>query len=134
MIVLAVTGLLAAVALPTFTDYVRKSRRTEALAAMAAIQHAQERWRTGHPAYTTSWSDLAASSVTPSGHYTLALHAPAAPDTLAIGFDLVATATAEQARDTRCRSLAMELRRGQLRYGSGSGSIDWADPNRCWAR
>jgi hypothetical protein len=26
------------------------------------------------------------------------------------------------------------LRRGSLRYGSGTGAIDWADANRCWAR
>ena len=133
MIAIAVIGLLAAVALPTFMDSVRKSRRTDAIAAMAAIQQAQERWRASNPAYTTTWADLAASSATPKGYYTLALTTPAAPDDR-IGYDLVATAASSQADDVLCKKMAIELRRGNLRYGSGTSSIDWADPNRCWAK
>lgn len=134
MIAIAVIGLLAAVALPSFMDSVRKGRRSEALAAMGAIQQAQERWRANQPTYTTTWADLAASSATPKGYYTLALSAPTAPDTLAIGYDLVATAAGSQADDTPCKKLAVEVRRGNLRYGSGTSSIDWADTNRCWAK
>ena len=52
MIAIAVVGLLTAVAWPSFMESVRKSRRSEALAAMAAIQQAQERWRASHPSYT----------------------------------------------------------------------------------
>lgn len=133
MIAIAVIGLLAAVALPTFMDSIRKSRRTDAIAAMAAIQQAQERWRANNPAYTTTWANLAASSATPKGYYTLALSTPTAPDDR-IGYDLVATAASSQADDTPCKMLAVELRRGNLRYGSGTSSIDWADPNRCWAK
>ena len=133
MIAIAVVGLLTAVAWPSFMESVRKSRRSEALAAMAAIQQAQERWRASHPSYTSAWSDLAASSATPKGYYTLAMSTPAAPDDR-IGYDLIATAARSQADDTPCRMMAVELRRGSLRYGSGNGAIDWSDPHRCWAR
>ncbi|HRD96845.1 MAG TPA: type IV pilin protein [Rubrivivax sp.] len=133
MIAIAVIGLLAAVALPSFMDSVRKSRRSEAIAAMAAIQQAQERWRASNPTYTTTWANLAASSATPKGYYTLTLSTPAAPDD-GIGYDVVATAASSQADDTPCKKMAVELRRGNLRYGSGTNAIDWADPNRCWAK
>jgi type IV pilus assembly protein PilE len=133
MIAVAVVSLLAAVAWPSFIESVRKSRRSEAFAAMAAIQQAQERWRASHQAYTSTWSDLAASSATPKGYYTLALRTPAAPDDR-VGYDLVATAARAQSDDTPCQMMAIELRRGSLRYGSGTGAIDWTDPHRCWAR
>lgn len=133
LIAVAVMGLLAAVAWPSFMESVRKSRRSEAFAAMAAIQQAQERWRASHPAYTSNWSDVAASSATPKGYYALALSTPAAPDDR-IGYDVIATAARAQSADTPCRMMAIELRRGSLRYGSGTGAIDWADANRCWAR
>lgn len=133
MIAIAVIGLLAAVALPTFMDSIRKSRRSEAIAAMGAIQQAQERWRASNPAYTATWANLAASSATPKGYYNLTLTTPAAPDDR-IGYDLVATAAGSQADDAPCKKMAIELRRGNLRYGSGTSTIDWADPNRCWAK
>jgi len=133
MIAIAIIGLLAAVALPTFMESIRKGRRTDAIAAMSAIQQAQERWRANNPAYTTTWANLAASSATPKGYYTLALSTPTAPDDR-IGYDLVATAANSQANDTPCKKLAIELRRGNLRYGSGTSTIDWSDPNRCWAK
>lgn len=134
MIAIAVVGLLVMVALPTFMDSIRKGRRSEGIAAIAAIQQAQERWRASHPTYTTTLSDLPASATTPKGYYGLALSAPTAPDTLAIGYDVTATAASSQAADTKCALLAVELRRGNLRYGSGTSSIDWTDANRCWAK
>lgn len=41
MIVVAIIGVLAAVALPLYNDYVRKSRSTEAQAVLADIRKAQ---------------------------------------------------------------------------------------------
>lgn len=134
MIAIAVIGLLAAVALPSFLDSIRKGRRSDAIAAISAIQQAQERWRASNPTYTTTFADLAASSATAKGYYNLALNSPSSPDTLAIGYDIVATAASSQAADTPCVKMAVEMRRGNLRYGSGTSSIDWTDANRCWAK
>ncbi len=132
MVAIAVAGLLATVAMPSFVDAVRKTRRSEAFAAMSAIQQAQERWRASHPSYTAAWADLAASSATPRGYYTLSISTPASPDDR-IGYDLVATAARSQVEDTPCKRMAIELRRGRVRYGSGASAIDWTDTNRCWA-
>ena len=134
MIVIAVVGLLAMVALPSFMDSIRKGRRSEGIAAIAAIQQAQERWRASNPAYTTALADLSANATTAQGYYGMALSAPTAPDTLAIGYTVTATAASSQTADTKCAKLAVEILRGNLRYGSGAGLIDWTDANRCWAK
>ena len=44
-IALVVVGVLASIALPSFMDAIRKSRRSDAFAALSAVQQAQERWR-----------------------------------------------------------------------------------------
>jgi type IV pilus assembly protein PilE len=54
MIVVAVVALLAAVALPSFMSQVRASRRSEAVATLAQIQQAQERWRANCTCYASS--------------------------------------------------------------------------------
>ncbi len=83
--------------------------------------------------FDTEWNVNGARHETPKGYYTLALRTPAAPDDR-VGYDLVATAARAQSDDTPCQMMAIELRRGSLRYGSGTGAIDWTDPHRCWAR
>ncbi len=128
-----ILGLLTLIALPSFLEQMRKSRRSEAFNALTAVQQAQERWRGNNESYTTDLDQLKVNAGTPSGYYTISVSAPTAPDTLAVGYLVEATAAGSQAADSRCPKLAVELVRGNLRYGSGT-SIDWTDANRCWAR
>lgn len=130
MIAVAVLAVLAAVALPSFMDSIRKGRRSEAINAISAIQQAQERWRANNPTYTAALADLAASSPTPNGYYSVALGASAS----ATGYEVTATAAGSQVADTQCKLLAARVAGGALTYGSGSAVINWADPNRCWAK
>ncbi|MBL0296210.1 MAG: prepilin-type N-terminal cleavage/methylation domain-containing protein [Betaproteobacteria bacterium] len=51
MIAVVIVALLASIALPSFMDSIRKSRRSEAFAALSAVQQAQERWRGNHGSY-----------------------------------------------------------------------------------
>lgn len=53
MIVVAIIAILAAIALPSYQDSVRKGRRTEALRVLQEIRMAQERWRADRPTYGT---------------------------------------------------------------------------------
>lgn len=137
LIAVVVVGILAAVALPSFVDSVRKSRRTDAFAALSAVQQAQERWRSSRPSYTdnltaaptASQPGLGLPATTANGHYTLALS-----DVSATGYVVTATASGTQASDTRCARMAARVQAGNLSYGSGTSTIDWTDPGRCWAR
>lgn len=139
MIAVALVAILAAVALPSYLDSVRKGRRSEAISAIAAVQQAQERARSNFTSYcdddhltsaaTTTQCGLNVPRNTPSGYYALALS-----DISGTGYTVTATAAGSQTSDTRCAKMAAKVSGGNLSYGSGSSSIDWTDANRCWAK
>jgi type IV pilus assembly protein PilE len=130
MIAVAIIGILMAVALPSFKDSVRKSRRSQALNAINAVQQAQERWRSNHTDYSSSLTDL---NITNPTYYTLALSTPTGASTASV-YVVTATATGNQANDTHCAKMAAMVDGGNLSYGSGTSDVNWADPNKCWAK
>ena len=58
MITVMVLGILAAIAYPQYGQYVTKARRTEAKAALARVQGAQERYFTVNNKYSSNPADL----------------------------------------------------------------------------
>jgi type IV pilus assembly protein PilE len=58
MITVAIIGVLAAFAFPAYTDYVRKSRRADAMSALQQIQLNQAKWRANNPAYAEALADV----------------------------------------------------------------------------
>jgi type IV pilus assembly protein PilE len=140
MIVVAVVGILAALALPSYFDSIRKGRRSEAVAALAQVQQAQERWRANNAAYTTALAasapaGLGLASATPGGLYTLGIDAANAT-----GYTASATAVSgtSQANDTNCSTMRVRLANGNIQYGGCAGCAvpteALSDPNRCWSR
>jgi type IV pilus assembly protein PilE len=53
VVVIAIVGILAAIAIPTFSEQIRKSRRSEAVTVLGDLQLRQERWRSNHTTYGT---------------------------------------------------------------------------------
>lgn len=72
MIVVAVIGILAAIAYPNYTDYVTRSKRSDAKAALLQVQLAEEKWRANHITYGTL-SEIGVSSISPNSYYTIAI-------------------------------------------------------------
>lgn len=135
-IVVVVMGVLAAIALPSFLDSLRKGRRSEAFAALSAIQQAQERWRSNNPQYASSVSSLVIGSPTrPGGYYTLSIDASS--DT---GFDASAIAVSgtSQANDGDCARLGVRVARGNITYAScascAPSAFSYSNSNRCWSK
>jgi type IV pilus assembly protein PilE len=62
MIVVAVIIVLASIALPMYTEHVRKGKRSEALQALGDLQLRQEKWRADNPSYATTFTQLAGSA------------------------------------------------------------------------
>jgi type IV pilus assembly protein PilE len=137
MIAVAILAIIISIALPGFLDSIRKGRRAEGFAALAAVQQAQERWRGANTAYTDNLTaapptGLGIGTNTANGRYTLSLDAPTA--TAATTYTIIATAAGSQLSDSRCAKLAVRQEGGRISYGSGSSSIDWNDANGCWAK
>jgi type IV pilus assembly protein PilE len=139
MVVVMIVGILALIAVPAYNDSIRKSRRSEAFAALAGVQQAQERWRGGNPAYSSSMDELGAATTTPNGYYTIDVAAPAEDDgTLATGYVATAAAVAgtTQADDTQCARLAVRMLGGTLSYAgcNDCSSFTFSESHACWVR
>jgi type IV pilus assembly protein PilE len=141
LIAIVVVAILAAVALPSYQDSVRKSRRSEAFAALTAVQQAQERWRSNRASYTTELTaapaddppGLGLPATTSKGYYAISIDAASAT-----GYTVTATGVdgTSQAADGNCRRLRVRVAGGNIFYGSASatGDFDESAGNRCWAR
>ena len=65
MIVVAVIAILAAIALPSYNEYVRKSRRSEAARFVGELQLGLERWRAENPSYANCAGAACGSGIYP---------------------------------------------------------------------
>ena len=75
MIVVVIVGVLAAIALPAYSDQVRKSNRSAAQQYLQALANRNERYRLDARAYTDSISTLGYSATPPEvvKNYTVAV-------------------------------------------------------------
>lgn len=140
MIAVVVVALLAAVALPSFLDQIRKSRRSEAFTAISAAQQAQERWRGNNPEFTDSLPDLGITSATtgPGGYYTLAVTTPSGSERTEYIVTAVAVSGTSQVKDGNCARLGVRVAGGQISYASCASctiaSATFAASDACWNR
>ncbi|MCP5012171.1 MAG: prepilin-type N-terminal cleavage/methylation domain-containing protein [Aestuariibacter sp.] len=70
MIVVAIIGIIAAVAYPSYRDSVIKANRTDGKSALLTAASLQERWFTENSAYTATLSNLGGGN-SPEGHYAI---------------------------------------------------------------
>lgn len=114
MIVVAVIGILATIAYPSYQDSIRQARRIEAQSVMLDIQLLQEKYRVNHVSYG-SLTDLGSFS---SDYYTFAISGNSAS-----AYTITATAKSgtSQAGDTGCG--AMTLNQASART-----------PDSCWKK
>lgn len=62
MIVVVIVGVLAMIALPAYQDFVRKSRRAEAISLMLDLQLSEEKFRANNPSYAASLIEMSINS------------------------------------------------------------------------
>jgi type IV pilus assembly protein PilE len=143
MIAVAIVAMLGAVAFPSFMDSIRKSRRSDAVNALTAVQLAQERCRANNSAYCTSITNLRTAdppglelpTTTGNGYYTLSMDPATVTRT---GYVVLATPVAgkSQASDGDCARLRITVAEGNITYGSASPAGAFVDgaASRCWSR
>jgi type IV pilus assembly protein PilE len=124
MIVVVVLGILAAIAIPAYSDYVTRSKRADAKNALLAFQLEQEKFRANNPQYATAAS-LGLPANSPDGHYTIALSGAGG---LATSYALRATPNPSQ-NDPECDVLTIDESNNRGATGTA------ADPvATCWQR
>lgn len=116
MVVVAIIGILAAIAYPSYLHYIRSTDRSDAESALLSMGQSLER------CYTQNFTYMNCTNVTPTpnpqttqnGYYTLAVSANTNT------YTLTATAQGAQTQDTGCTSLQLD--------NSGAKS-----PPSCWS-
>ena len=100
VVVVALVGILAVAATPSYLASVQKSHRTDAKTALTSSAQAMERWFTQTSSYANvSVGTNGVSSASVNGHYTISFAAGGATNTNATGYQLIATPVGSQAND-----------------------------------
>ena len=132
MVVVAIVAIIASIALPSYQQSVRKSRRADAVLALQQIQIAQEQLRAECTSYaaglaaarvcnpaTPGTNRLALPATSSDGYYTLGLTGVSAT-----GYTATATAVGLQADDAQCPNLVLQV----------AGPALTRTPAQCWTR
>ena len=124
MIVVAILGVIAAIAFPSYMESVRKSRRADAKSALMAASQAMEKYFTERQTYATATLGSNATDVypttSPDGYYTLSFSVAST----ASAFSLQAAPTAGKGQTSdKCGTFSIN----QL----GAKSVSTTEPN-CW--
>jgi len=126
MVVVALVGALASIALPSFQSHLRKARRIDAQASLQRIQFEQVRWRSHHDTFTPNLSELGLTSNSGQGYFQLSI-----AETTSDGFIAMASALGDQARDTDCQQMQLRLA-NTATVSLTSGNAAQNDASRCW--
>lgn len=115
MVTVAIIGILAAIAYPSYIDYVTKSGRSEGVAAVMRVANLQEQYYMDNRKYTEDMTDLGLKSpfITEHSHYSVTSAGTTS-------FTITAEAIGTQAsRDSTCGTITMT-------------DIGVKGPSECW--
>ena len=123
MIAVAIVGILAAIALPNYTEYVKRASRAEAVATLLDAANKQEQYFVDNREYTELASDLGIQSKTENGHFELTIKVVDKNT-----FTITAKPIAGSVKgDNNCKEIW--ITDTGLKGKTGSGDVDY-----CWGR
>jgi len=125
MVTVAIVGILAAIAYPSYTQYVVRSNRSAAQSYILGVANQQEQYNLDARQYATSMTVLGASApaaVSQNYNVTLTGNNAATPPTYTVTATPVGT---QQIRDTQCQNLTVDQ--------TGTKGISGPGPlTNCW--
>jgi len=132
MVTVAIVGILAAIAYPSYQSYLLRGNRAEGQAMLNDAAARQERFYAQNLAYVTSTADLgklgmrnttgtgsSTSVASDTGKYVLTVSGTN-------NYTLTATPQGAQAKDTKCGNLTLDA------AGTRGVSASGASVNDCW--
>lgn len=120
MIVVVIIAILAAIALPTYRQYVLRGHRTEATRALQDLSARQENYYFANNKYTSTLADLGANSSIAGQYFSVGIASASSTD-----YAVKATAVGTQTQDTAC--LTFTLHRSGQQESTGSAPVA-----TCW--
>ena len=128
LIALAIMSVLVALALPSFHDALRKSRRADGMDAILSLHLAQARFRANSPVYGSLAELGIAVSPMPSeyGHYELIINLPFLPAARATEYTITARAKNDQV-DDYCGDFTLSFIAGVITKttSTGTAAVCW---------
>jgi len=106
MIVVAIIGIIAAVAYPSYLRFVEESRRADAHISLTRASNLQERFFTSNNSYTDQINSIGGTS-SPDGFYSITVVASGSSAAYLSNYTLTATASGAQASDTDCTPMTL---------------------------
>jgi len=133
LVTLALVGLLATLAYPSYRGTLLRAHRLEAIDALLGVAAAQERFYILHGRYASQLDDgsassqpgLAVAAITSGGHYRLAVAASGIAD-----FTATATALEGSGQEADERCSLFSIRANGQRRAEDRGGQDTTRP--CW--
>ncbi|MRI33714.1 pilus assembly protein PilE [Endozoicomonas sp. OPT23] len=107
MIVVAIIGIVAAVAIPSYQKHIQESRRSDAWIAVTSASAEQEQWFTYNNSYTKTIADVGGAN-TVNGFYTISISVSTPLASTHLDYTITATAIGAQLSDTNCRTISLD--------------------------
>jgi type IV pilus assembly protein PilE len=129
MIVVIIIGVLAAIAVPNYNEYLRKTRRVDAKNLLLEIAGLQEQFMLDRRRYTLDFRELGfpdEKAISPEGYYEVEATAEGCDGGVRRCFELTATPLAgqPQAADLQCTTLTVT--------SAGARTATGTLGNDCW--
>ena len=123
MIVVVIIGVIASIAIPSYNDYVKKARRTDAKSMLLTIASQQERYFFDENQYANNLSTLGYASnvmVSNEGYYDLSVSAATTTS-----YTLQAVPKGAQVSDSKCGTLSLNSVGQKTESGTATASDCW---------